>query len=162
MKARCRLGAAWVLGAVLAGAAIAGEAVPREIGQIFHEDPRLKGAVVRSGEPIADSAVVRTLDAGAILRLDNGWVLKMSELGAARIEEEGAGFVNVTVYAGRLSAVGSGGRLQHAGVGSRFTLPPWKGDVDPVTAETRLLAAPSSRSSSSSRRGAVSAGRPSH
>jgi hypothetical protein len=135
--------------------------MPREIGQIFHEDPQSKGVVARSGEAITDATTVRTLDAGAILRLDNGWVLELSELAAARIEEDGAGFVNVTVYAGRLSAVGNGGRLQHAGAGSRFTLPPWSGDVDAVTAEARLLAAPTSRSSSSSRRDAVSAGRPS-
>jgi hypothetical protein len=141
MSGKRRLVGAGLLATVLAGAAAVAGAAPREIGRIFHEDPRSAGTVVRPAEAVLDAAIVRTPEAGAILHLENGWVLALAEGSAVRFEADGAGIVNVTVYAGQARAVSAGGRVLRAGQGSRFALPPREGSADPATAEARLRAA---------------------
>jgi hypothetical protein len=112
-------------------------AEPLRLGLVYDEDPELPGTLETVGRPLTAGDLVKALNTGAVVRLDNGHVLKLSPNSAALIEAGPAGEVAVTVLSGRVSMVDEAGRPRLAGPRSRFTLAPTRQDAE--AAERRLL-----------------------
>lgn len=118
-------------------AVVTAGAEPLRLGLVYDEDPALPGTLETVGRPLIAGDLVKALNTGAVVRLDNGHVLKLSTNSSALIEAGPAGEVAVTVLSGRVSMVDEAGRPRLAGSGSRFTLTPTRQDAE--AAEERLL-----------------------
>jgi hypothetical protein len=151
--------AAGLLAAGLALAAVGAERAPLEdpgvLGVVFDEAQDLPGTLESVGRPLASGDLVKALDRGALVRLDNGRVLKLSSNSSALLEDGPAGDVTVTVLSGRVATVGEGGRPLVAGQRSRFTVSPTYRDAEEAEAQLlRLdLGNPADRESEPGRRG---------
>jgi hypothetical protein len=107
------------------------------LGSVYDEDPDLPGTLETAGRPLASGDLVKALNTGAVVRLDNGHVLKFSSNSSALIEAGEAGDVKVTVLSGRVAMVDDAGRPRVAGQRSRFTVSPTQQDAE--VAEEQLL-----------------------
>lgn len=112
-------------------------AEPVRLGVVYDEHPDQPGTLETAGRALAGGDLVKALNAGAVIRLDNGHVLKLASNSSALIEAGDAGDVAVTVLSGRVTMVDEAGRLRVAGQQSRFTVSPTRQDAE--AAEERLL-----------------------
>lgn len=112
-------------------------AEPVRLGVVYDEHPDQPGTLETVGRALAGGDLVKALNAGAVIRLDNGHVLKLSSNSSALIEAGDAGDVAVTVLSGRVAMVDEAGRLRVAGQRSRFTVSPTRQDAE--AAEEQLL-----------------------
>ena len=133
------IGAMLVLG--LAQVALAGEA-----GRLGYVVYRQAGAG-RIHESMAtlenDRAMIKTLDRTAIVHLDNGNVLRLAENSAVIFEGLPSGGVEVSVLSGKLTMLGSRGKLRTAGSGSFFLLGPVALDTESAVSTLDDAARPS-------------------
>jgi hypothetical protein len=112
-------------------------AAPVRLGLVYDEDPELPGTLETAGRSLASGDLVKALNTGAVVRLDNGHVLKLTSNSSALIEAGESGQVAVTVLSGRVAMVDEMGRLRVAGQQSRFTVSPTQQDAE--AAEGQLL-----------------------
>jgi len=126
-----------LLGLLVAGLATATSPQATRLGMVYDEDPELPGTLQGVGRQLASGDLLKALDRGALVRLDNGRVLKFSPNTSARIERGLDDDVTITVLSGRVGMVGETGRTMLAGPRSVFTLSPTLEDAE--TAERILL-----------------------
>ena len=112
-------------------------AEPVRLGVVYDEYPEQPRTLATAGRSLASGDLVKALNAGAVVRLDNGQVLRLSSNSSALIEAGEAGDVAVTVLSGRVAMVDEVGRLRVAGQRSRFTVSPTRQDAE--AAEEQLL-----------------------
>jgi hypothetical protein len=129
---------ALLLGLLVAGLATATSPQATRLGMVYDEDPQLPGTLDSVGRQLAGGDLLKTLDRGALVRLDNGRVLKFSPNTSARVERGVDDDVTITVLSGRVGMVDEAGRTLLAGPRSVFTLSPTLEDAD--AAERSLLA----------------------
>jgi len=128
---------ALLLGLLVAGLATATSPHATRLGMVYDEDPQLPGTLDSVGRELAGGDLLKTLDRGALVRLDNGHVLKFSPNTSARVERGLDDDVTITVLSGRVGMVGGTGRTMLAGSRSVFTLSPTLEDAE--AAERILL-----------------------
>lgn len=112
-------------------------AEPVRLGVVYNEHPGRPGTLETAGRAVAGGDLVKALNTGAVIRLDNGNVLRFSSNSSALIEAGEGGDVAVTVLSGRVTMVDEVGRPRVAGQRSRFTVSPTQQDAE--VAEERLL-----------------------
>ena len=137
-KTATRWGLMLVSGLCMAGllqAATVAQAT--RVGVVYDEDPGLPGTLQAVPRQLASGELLKTLDAAAVVRLDNGRVLKLSPNSSIRVEAATDSNVTVTVFSGRIGLVDPAGRTLTAGSRSSFSLSPSTQDAD--AAEARLL-----------------------
>jgi hypothetical protein len=132
----------WILklGAGLLGAGVAlaaGGAEPAPLGIAYDEVPGQPRALESAGRPLLSGDLVKAVNQGAVVRLENGRVLRLASNSSAVLERGTAGEVRVTVLSGRVAMVGESGRPLVAGQRSRFTVRPAARDAE--AAEAQLL-----------------------
>jgi len=128
---------ALVIGLLVASLAPAANPHATRLGMVYDEDPELPGTLDSVGRELAGGDLLKTLDRGALVRLDNGRVLKFSPNTSALVELGLDDDVTITVLSGRVGMIGETGRTLLAGPRSFFTLSPTLEDAE--TAERILL-----------------------
>jgi len=122
---------------VAGGALAAGASGPARLGQVYGQDPQRRGALITRGQQVFSGEVVKALDHGALVRLEDGGVLKLGSNSAVRLEAGPEGEVRVLVLSGTVAALDEQGRVQVAGQRAAFSL--WPAAFDPEAAESLLI-----------------------
>jgi hypothetical protein len=128
------------LGTLLLLSALAlsvGATEPERLGRVYDEDAAAADGLAGPGRELASGELLRAVNEGALVRLDNGQVLRLDPNSAAVFDGGPDRDVRVRVLSGRVATVDAAGRPLVGGVRSSFTLPPIVQDEEAV--ERRLL-----------------------
>jgi hypothetical protein len=115
----------------------AGAAGPERLGRVYDEDASAAGGLSGPGRELASGELLRAVNEGALVRLDNGQVLRLDPHTAIVLDGGPEREVRVRVLSGRVTTVDGAGRPLVGGVRSSFTLAPIVQDEEAV--ERRLL-----------------------
>ena len=121
------------------GSVALADGLPESVGEIFLAVPGSTDVVESRGREVADGELIRTVNDGAVVRLDNGQVLLLAANTAVAMESLPANAVLVRLLSGRVSLVGNG-EVHHVGAPSHFTLR--AAELDAASAEAMLLDPP--------------------